>query len=71
MYSPSPSMGEGQACPERAQRVERGEGEFRAAVLPGATDCLQSVPPFRRSGKSIVALTVQKILSEEIAKKLA
>jgi len=27
--------------------------------------------PFRRSGKSIVALTVREILSEEIAKKLA
>jgi len=26
---------------------------------------------FRRSGKSIVALTVQEILDEEIAKKLA
>jgi hypothetical protein len=26
---------------------------------------------FRRSGKAIVAPTVQKILSEEIAKKLA
>lgn len=27
--------------------------------------------PFRRSGKAIVALTVQEILDEEIAKKLA
>jgi len=26
---------------------------------------------FRRSGKSIIALTVEEILSEEIAKKLA
>jgi len=26
---------------------------------------------FRRSGKSIIALTVQEILDEEIAKKLA
>jgi len=27
--------------------------------------------PFRRSGKAIITLTVQEILDEEIAKKLA
>jgi len=43
---------------------KRGDGD--------RSDALTEIDaPFRRSGKSIIALTVQEILDEEIAKKLA
>jgi len=42
-----------------------GEGRVRVKPVPPKRN------PTRRSGKSIIALTVQEILDEEIAKKLA
>ncbi len=51
-------------------REKRTKGFFVA--FDYASDALTEIDAFfRRSGKSIIALTVKEILDEEIAKKLA
>ena len=73
------------ACLKRSPKVGRPDIDSFEAVMTRenrtkgffvafdySSDALIEIDAFfRRSGKSIIALTVQEILDEEIAKKLA